>query len=610
MPGISFVYTFDQRIDRQNQRILSSLDSLLHTPSYQREILLKTPSYLLACTRYKEYPICSFDTEDFYIWLEGRIYGKDLPKLKADLNDVAILLFEDPSDTKGRVKKWLIETNGEFILFIVKKDSDEIVVISDALGHLPLYYCKLDGIFLLSREMRFITKLLNNFKIDKATLSQYLLFCYPLGQRSFLENVSRLGANGFIQIYLNSGKINVGKFFELNFEQKQYVNRSPQRNAKHLIEILTEECKAVTRSFDGFVNVLALSGGLDSRIVMLAMRKASVPFCAATCLDNSNAFARDVDVARQLAKLYQLDWQLFELQPPNFRDALKLLHIKNGLNYLAMSFFLSFLERVREHYGHNMIYWTGDSGLVIRRELPDERLRTYDDLLDRILREHQIFNLHDIAGLLQTDIKTLREEIKNVLEAYPEQSLRQKYVHFVMHERTMNWHYEGMDRNRCYFWMSAPLEFTTFVNYAMNCPDTQKTNHRLYRAILGQMSPESCRIIYAQYGLPPASFLFPIVLKMQSTVLKMPRSVRSVLKTLLRQNGQGVPTNSLITQCVKQQIDNCPIVREYLSTKYAESLLQRSNASQTKVLLTVTSVIEDLTTSNSCFEDYQEKDFT
>jgi asparagine synthase (glutamine-hydrolysing) len=571
---------------------------------------LSTPSYLLACTKYKEYPVCSFETQNFYICVEGQIYGKNASALRAELNDVAILLFEDPSDTKGLVKKWLVETNGEFILFFVKKDSNEIAVLSDALGHLPLYYCKLNGIFLLSREMRFIAGLLNSFKIDKAAFSQYLVFCYPLGQRSFLENVSRLGANGFVQVCLNSGKINVRRLFELNLEQKQYANRTLQSNANHLIEILTEECKAVTRSFDGFVNVLALSGGLDSRIVMLAMREASMPFCTATRLGNGNSSARDVEVARQLAKLYQLDWRLFELQSPKFRDALKLLHMKNGLNYLAMSFILSFFERIREYYGHSMIYWTGDSGLVVRRELPDERLRTYDDLLDRILREHQIFDPNDIARLLQTDVKTLRAEIKNVLEAYPEQSLEQKYVHFVMYGRTMNWHYEGMDRNRCYFWLSAPLEFTTFFNYAMNCPDTQKTNYRLYRAILGQMSPESCRIAYAQYGLAPASFLFPIVLKMNSIVQKMSPSVRSRLKTLLRQNREGVRANSLITECIKQQINNCPILREYLSNKYTESLLQRSNASQKKVLLTVTSAIEDLTTSKSCLEDYQEEDFT
>lgn len=610
MPGISLVYAFDQSVDRQKERIVSSLDLVLHLPSYQREILRSTASYLLACTKYKEYPIFSFETEKFYVCLEGQIYGKTIPVLRAELAEFASLLFEDPADIKGRLRKWLINTNGEFIFLVLNKDSNRLAILNDALGHLPLYYYNLDGIFLLSREMRFITSLLNNCKIDKTTLTQYLLFCYPLGQRTFLQNVFRLGANGFVQIDLNSGRISVTNLFELNFELKQYANRPLRTNAMHLVEILTEECKAVARSFDGFVNVLSLSGGLDSRIVMLAMRKASVSLSAATFLNNGNASGHDVDVARQLAKLYQLDWRLFELRPPNFADALKLLHMKNGLNYLAMSFFLSFLERVRDHYGRHMIYWTGDSGLVVRRELPDERLRSYDDLVDRILQEHQIFALHDIAGLLQTDAKAVREGIKEVLERYPEQSLSQKYVHFVMHGRTMNWHYEGMDRNRCYFWMSAPLEFTTFFNYAMNCPDTQKTNHRLYRAILGQLSPESCRIRYAQYGLAPGSFLFPIVLRMQSTFLKMPRSVRRLLKTLLRKNGERVPPNSLITECIKQQIANCPILRENMSSKYAEGLLQRSNASQKKVLLTVTSVVEDLTTYNSCFEDYQKQAFT
>jgi asparagine synthase (glutamine-hydrolysing) len=541
--------------------------------------------------------------------LEGCIYGKTESAVIADLNHIATLLFEDPNDVNGYLHRWLLSTSGEFVLLVLNKESSQLVVLTDALGHLPLYYCKSGHTFVLSRELRFISSLLHDKKMDKTTLAQYLLFCYPLGQRSFLENVSRLGPNGCVRIDLKSGEINLRRVFELNLEDKIHANRTLKNNATHLVEILVEECKAVTRSFEGFTNVLALSGGLDSRIVMLAMRDAAVAFRAATFLDNANAYGRDVDVARQLASLYQLDWQLFELRPPSFADAIKLLHIKNGLNFLAMSFFLSFLERVRAHYGHHMIYWTGDSGLVVRRELPDETLGSYDDLVDRILQEHQIFPLQDIAGLLQTNVKAIREGIRDVLESYPEQSLNQKYVHFVMHGRTMNWHYEGMDRNRCYFWMSAPLETTTFFKYAMNCPDAQKTNHRLYREILGQLSPESCRIRYAQYGLAPGSFLFPVVLRMQSTFLKMPRSVRRFLKMVLKRNGERIPPKSLITECIKHQIATCPVLGENMSSKYAEGLLQRSNAAQKKVLLTVTSVVEELTTYNSSFEDYREQAF-
>ena len=196
-----------------------------------------------------------------------------------------------------------------------------------------------------------------------------------------------------------------------------------------------------------------------------------------------------------------------------------------------------------------------------------------------------------------------------MLESYPEKSLVQKYVHFMMYGRTLNWHYEGMDRNRCYFWLSAPLEFTTVFNYAMNCPDTQKTSGRFYRAILEEMSPDSCRIVYAQHRVAPASFLFPIVLKMNSAYQKMSPSLRRRVKTILRQNREGIPTPSLISECIKEQMNSCPILREYLSNKHLDGVLQKSNALQRKVLLTVTSVIEDIATYKSWFEEYQERDF-
>lgn len=608
MPGISFVYSSDRSLDRKNQAIVSALDSLLHFSSYKREILLTTPSYLLAYTGYKEYPIWSFEDEQFYICLEGKIYLEKLSSLNGELKELAMLLFEDPSKAKGRLAKRLLETNGEFILFVVKKNSKEIAILTDAIGHLPLYYCKLDGGFLLSREIRFVARLVENLKVDKVGLAQYLLFSYSLGQKSFLENIFCLDSSGVVKIQLESGEIEIKSFFEFNFEEKQYMHRTLPDNAKHLVEILIEGCKRVTQSMPDFVNVLGLSGGLDSRVVMLAMRKASVPFFAATRLDGEGLSVSDVDIAKELTKLYHLDWRLFELHPPKFKDAFQLLRMKNGFNYLGLSFMLPFLEGLRENYGQNMIYWTGDSGLVLRPEIPDLRLRNYDDLLDCILRNHKMFDLHDTAGLLKMNVKTLRDEIKHVLEGYPERSLAQKYVHFVIHGRTIKWHYEGMDRNRCYFWMSAPLEFTPFVNYAMNCPDSQKSDYRLYRAILEQMSPESCRVTNAQHGLAPASILFPMLLRMRSMIQKTPPSWRNFAKLLLRQNAQGVPADSLIPACIKQQMSDCPTISEYLSDSYIEELLPRCNKWQKKLLLTATSTMEDLTTSKSSLENFLEND--
>ena len=609
MPGISFVYQRDHSLDRNRQLTLSSLDSLLHSPLYQRELLLNTPSYLLACTRYKEYPISSFENDRFHIWVEGQIYGKIRSVLSGELNDVATLLFEDPSDTKGRVRKWLLETNGEFVIFFIKKDSNEIAIVSDALGHLPLYYCTNDGLLVLSRELRFITKFLGSFRLDKTALAQYFLFSYSLGNKSLFADIFRLDSGGVIRIHLDTGRVSIKQLVELNFEHKVYANRTLQDNAMHLIDILTEECKGVIKSVPGAVNVLGLSGGLDSRVVMLAMRNASVPFAAATRLDQRRMAASDVKVAGQLAKLFHLDWKCLELEPPCFRDALTLLRIKNGLNHLGMTFMLPFLAPLRQHYGDNIVYWTGDTGLALRRELPDERLRNYDYLLDCILRDHKIFDLNDVAALLKIEAQTLRDEVQHVLETYPEQSLGQKYVHFVMYGRTIKWHYEGMDRNRCYLWTSAPLEFTPFVNYVMNCPDAQKTNNKLYRAILERMSPESCRITYAPHGLAPSSLLFPIVRKIRSTVHKMHPSVTGLLKTLSRNNEHRIPANSLITRCIKRQMNSCPMLEEYLSGKYVERILEKGTSTQRQVLLTVTSIVEDLATSQSSLEEYQESVF-
>jgi asparagine synthase (glutamine-hydrolysing) len=340
------------------------------------------------------------------------------------------------------------------------------------------------------------------------------------------------------------------------------------------------------------------------------MKTAAVPFYAATQFDDSPVTASDAQVAGQLAKLFHLEWTRIKLSPPYFSDALALLRMKNGLNHLGMSFMLPFLDALRGRYGNNIVYWTGDSGLVLRRELPEGRVHSYDHLVDCIVRDHAIFQLNDVAKLLRLNVEALRDELMHVLQSYPEESLAQKYVHFVIYGRTIKWHYEGMDRNRFYFWTSAPLEFTPFVNYAMNCPDSQKTTYKLYRGILETMSPESCRITYAQHGLAPASLLFPIVRKIRVALHKMPPAVTDMLRAILLANGDSAPLNSLISKCIKQQLNDCPILREYLSAVQVDKTLESGTQVQRHVILTLTSIIEDLTRSKSSLEQYQEEHFS
>jgi asparagine synthase (glutamine-hydrolysing) len=154
---------------------LNSLKSTIHNEQYKQEILLYENSYILSCTKYEKYPVIFFENDEFCIYLEGKIYGKDYSDIIMELNNFTKYIFYNRNDLKENVAKWLLNTDGDFIIFILSKISNEIFIINDALGRLPLYYHNEDGELLVSRELKFITNLIDNKEFDRMSIAQYLL---------------------------------------------------------------------------------------------------------------------------------------------------------------------------------------------------------------------------------------------------------------------------------------------------------------------------------------------------------------------------------------------------------------------------------------------------
>ena len=159
--------------------------------------------------------------------------------------------------------------------------------------------------------------------------------------------------------------------------------------------------------------------------------------------------------------------------------------MKTGLNYLSMSFIIQFLDKLRSTYGSGMTYITGDGGDKLLVDLrPKKSLRSLSDLVQYIVSRHQRFSLEDVSRMTGIPECDIIHGISKHVGSYPEPDWDSKYVHFVIFERGRRWLFEGEDRNRNFFWHLAPFYGIQFFRYAMNCPDEQKANHRLYKELL------------------------------------------------------------------------------------------------------------------------------
>jgi len=609
MPGLSFLCSLEGRLAANRQKMEQSLDTLMYAPDYSKRILVENERFVLACTSYPGYPVQVIHLPAYTVIIEGRLYGLTHDSTRREMARLAGKLFEG-NDTSPDLRNWLLDADGDFLIFIFRKATNEIAILNDGLGRLPWYFLDHGEDIVLSREMRFIANLVGKRNFDVMGIAQCLIFGAPLGTRTLLKDVQRIPPATLVHIDESVSLESCGLW---NFDLKQNADKTVEENAAELVALFRESCQR--RADPRGTNVVSLSGGLDSRCVALGLHEEKIPFVTTTYLRHGRSSSPDATSAARLARSYKWDWELFSLEPPRGRHFLRLLRMKAGLNYLGMSYIFAYFERLLQRYGRAMTYFTGGGGDDILPDYnPNRRLKSIESLADFVL-QRPFSPLKLVATLTKMDPSEIRRELIRCLASYPERDLKQKFVHFNVLGKGTRWLFEGEDRNRFYFWSVSPFYSIHFFNYAMNCPDDQKVFYLMYRHFLTNLSRSAANIPDANIGVPPISFLHGLKRTWYEIVPSfwLPVGLKMRLK---RSPALGAPRpydrQSTIIRCLRDQLKSCDSLREYLDVDMIERMIDNCREySKYEIdnLFSVTSFIEDLGEGRSSIERYSDTPF-
>ncbi len=586
MPGLHFVTNFKSGVD--SQKAVATTRKLCHDQRYFSETVISDQSTFLSFTSYPGYPICLIDTDDLLIVLEGHIQGYSEHELETELVRVAKSALGDGNDAD--LGDWLMKQNGEFILFFMDRVSSKTAILTDVLGRLPLYLHTSPGKIVVSREMQFIPDYCAATDLCKTSVASYLLFGFVPDRGTLLAATRRAPAGCIIRVCGQASAISVSKAVELCFDQKDDLWHRPSVASQ-----LADEFKETTRQLVSYYQdtALSLSGGMDSRTVAAALNAIDHDLRAFTFLDHTGSASEDVKVAREIADALDLDWKVVSLPPASQPDRDWIIRLKGGIILSSTAEDFPFLGTIREELGNDLIYLSGDGGdKVLPCLLPAVRFRSVKKLAQFILERNALFQPNVVSRLTGVSVADMLENLMTLLNAYPEQSLGHKYVHFMIYERAMKWLFEGEDRNRCSFWCSTPFYGLSFFKMAMRVPDSLKLYNRLYREFMSTLSGKVASIRDAGSGAPPASARYG----RQELLLHWLRRCPSLLNKLKRIRGRspGRDTDTELTQLRQGSCFSSPSIAEYLSSSDLREVLENQvdlSRTQTELLYNLTNVI-------------------
>lgn len=609
MPGISCVCDFDGTRKTDNASVTQALSLLLHTQQYKHKMLLTEDSCFLGYSAYDEYPIHVFENEKYFVCMEGRIYEDG--DLNTRLNSLAELVFIKHHFDKNDVAHWLLKTDGDFVIVLLDKCENEIVIINDVFARLPLYYFVQEKRIIVSREIRFIESILGGIEYDRMGIAQYLLFGYTAGARTLFDNISYLLPGTLIRVNLNTSKIDINNINTFNFEKMASENSASEPGITELTDSFRFACQ--NRCSSHATNVLALSGGLDSRAIAACFGGNKAQVMSVTRLSTNKMETLDAEIAEKVADQLKLKWDLISLSSLCGNDLLKLLKMKSGMNSLVMGFNLPFLEKIRDLYGPDTVYFTGDGGDRIKPHVKSSTaLNDNVDLANYIISQNHLFTLNEVAALTGISEDEIAEEVKNVVLLYPEENLEQKYVHFMIYESAFKWVFEGEDRNRYYFWSVTPFYSVHFFNNAMRCSEKSKAYYELYRKFLVKLEAGAASIDNADWRFPITSRKLKMYLLLKSVYSMLPGAVKSAVKTFIK-GKERTKHNPNFIECLQEQSNNYLAASDYILSSGLEEIIKDVHKYRKSViynLFTVALTMEYFDRGKSSLEKYCNMDFS
>ncbi len=526
--------------------LTDSLDSALPLLGSRR--LMPAPECFAVLTEHPGHRVFDCIHGDWTVFLEMQGV-KRFPESFSRLLDEIGLPARAGNDLGTVWNNHLESFSGSFFFVAINPETKLMVFANDALARLPVYVYRQRGRLFLGRDISLIRGAAEEISPDPLYLALSLMLAYVPGRGTPYREIDTL-RGGTLAVYdWAKNDLRLKDQPELRFPEVDHSG-----SVKSRLPELVDFFHAKVRSSQGELpTLLSLSGGYDSRCVAASLLHQKIPFEACTYLDADKTVADEVLIAKQLAKLEGFSLQVLELNETCNVEHQTLFKIKGGLNYLASSFLIQYLNQVTAIHPEGCLLLTGDGGQVMKGLHLEHRLTTSKQWLDQLYEHEAIFSPKLCAEAFGIKEEDLNGYLLDLIAAYPADDYTDRYTSFILMERGARWLFEGEDRNRYFCRSEAPLYDYHFYRLAQRIPNSWKRDFALYSSFLHTLSPEFSRVRYAYRKWSPDRMRYPLY---RALVTETRKLRKLVFRSKPASGGSGFIGREMMADKLLRQLEN------------------------------------------------------
>lgn len=300
------------------------------------------------------------ETGSIRIVCDGRVYNAE------ELKSILIKrghLFKTRTDIEVILhgyEEWGLDCidklDGSFAFVIWDEFNERIIAARDRFGEKPLFYSMINNVFYFSSEIAPLLQVLpGQREMDPVGLDLYLSYLYILPPYTIYKDIKQLSAASYLAVD-RSGYLEINKYWQLSFSKQ-----SQQSEDSIIFELKSLITSAIEKRLRSDVPFGALlSGGIDSAVVVAAMREISNQEIDTFTIGTTDPNMDETDRASIIAKKFGTKHHVFKVEP-NASEILPKLIKHYGQPYADSSAIPTYYVSALAREYVNVVL-TGDAG--------------------------------------------------------------------------------------------------------------------------------------------------------------------------------------------------------------------------------------------------------
>jgi len=156
--------------------------------------------------------------------------------------------------------------------FSVVVENEEFIFASvDRMRSIPLFYGMKNEELYLSDDARWIHEKIQDANMDKTAKAEFLMTGYVTGGDTLYPNVKQIQAGEYITFNKNKQTISSEHYFKL--QHGSYLVKTNEELIEDLDQVHIKVFRGLIDSLNGRTAVLPLSGGYDSRLIAIMLKR-------------------------------------------------------------------------------------------------------------------------------------------------------------------------------------------------------------------------------------------------------------------------------------------------------------------------------------------------